>query len=213
VIDQFDTATLSEAQVQALRDYVGFGGTLVVAGGSGWRRSVAPLPADMQPILPQSTTPQSLTPLAALSGTAADPREVPAATGSLPAGARSLLEGVDGVPLIAELPYGAGRVVELAYDPSGDGTDPTPYAVLGWTQALGRGIEQVPGSAPMAASLLGPDPGFTALLPAADDAPLPPLWLMAIVVLAYVGIAGPLGYLVVSRRLGRPTLFWATVPL
>src|SRR5215831_1849985 len=213
VIEQFDSASLSQTQVQALRDFVGFGGTLVVAGGSDWRRSVAPLPAELLPIRPQSTATVSLAPLAALSGATVDARAVPAATGSLASGARSLLDSADGAPLVAELTYGAGKVLELAYDPSGDGTGQTPYATLGWTQALGRSIEQVPGSGPMATSMLGPDPGFTALLPSAGDAPLPPLWLVGVVLLAYVLIAGPLGYLLARRRLGRPALFWAAVPL
>jgi len=213
VIDRFDSASLSETQVQALRDFVGFGGTLVVAGGSDWRSTIAPLPADLLPVRPQSTASLPLAPLATLSGAAADARAVPAAAGSLAPGARSLLDGPGGVPLVAELPSGAGKVVELAYDPSGDGTDQTPYAALGWTQALGRSIEQVPGSTPMATSLLGPDPTFTALLPAADSAPLPPLWLMGLLILLYVGIVGPLGYLAVRRRLARPTLFWVSVPL
>src|SRR5205807_962013 len=46
VIDQFDTQTLSGAQLQALRDFVRLGGTLVVAGGAGWRDSLAPLAPD-----------------------------------------------------------------------------------------------------------------------------------------------------------------------
>jgi len=213
VVDQFDTASLSQTQVQALRDFVGFGGTLIVAGGSGWRRSIAPLPADLLPMRPQTTATASLAPLAAASGAAADAREVPVATGSLAPGARSLFDGAGGVPLVAELADGAGRVIELAYDPSGDGTDQTPYAALGWTQALGRGIDQVPGSGPMATSLLGPDPTFTALLPAADSAPLPPLWLMGLLILVYLGIVGPLGYVVVRRRLARPALFWLSVPV
>ena len=213
VIDQFDTASLSETQVQALRDFVGFGGTLVVAGGSGWRRSVAPLPADLLPIRPQATGTESLAPLAGLVGASATARAVPALTGSLAGGARRLLDADDGAPLIAELPYGAGTVVELAYDPAGDGTGETPYAALAWTQALGRGIAQVPGTAPMASSMLGPDPSFTALLPSAGDAPLPPIWLVGFVLVAYVLIAGPLGYLVALRRWGRPALFWAAVPI
>jgi hypothetical protein len=213
VIDQFDTASLSQTQVQALRDFVGFGGTLVLGGGSSWRRSLAPLPADMLPIRPQATAMLSLAPLTALDSTSADARAVPAATGSLAPGARSLLDSDGGAPLVAELTSGAGRILELTYDPSGDGTDKTPYAALGWTQALGRSIQQVPGSVPMATSLLGPDPSFTALLPAADSAPLPPLWLVGFLILLYVGIAGPLGYLVVGRRLGRPTLFWLSVPV
>ncbi len=211
VIDQFDTAALSEAQVQAVRDFVGFGGTLVVAGGSGWRRSVAPLPADLLPVRPQTTVTESLAPLGALAGASVEQRTVPMAAGTLAPGARRLLDGGAG-PLVAEMPYGAGKIVELTYDPSGDGTGQTPYAALGWTQALGRSIEQVPGSSSMANSMLGPDPAFTGLLPAADDAPLPPLWLIALVLLAYVAIAGPLGYLLARRHWGRPALFWATVP-
>src|SRR5215472_1035812 len=213
VIDQFDTASLSQTQVQALRDFVGFGGTLILAGGSDWRSTLAPLPADLLPIRPQATARLSLAPLAGLDSTAADPRAVPAATGSLAPGARSLLDGDGGAPLAAELTSGAGRIIELAYDPSGDGTHQTPYEALGWTQALGRSIEHVPGSAPMATSLLGPDPTFTALLPAADSAPLPPLWLIGLLILVYVGIVGPLGYLLVGRRLRHPTLFWLSVPL
>src|SRR5207249_1637809 len=126
---------------------------------------------------------------------------------------RRLLDGDGGAPLVAELSYGSGKVLELAYDPAADGNGQTPYAALGWTQALGRAIEQVPGSAPMASSVLGPDSGFTALLPAAGDAPLPPLWLVGVVLLAYVLIAGPLAYLLARRRLGRPALFWAAVPV
>src|SRR5215472_4605672 len=114
VIDQFDTASLSQTQVQALRDFVSFGGTLVLAGGSGWRRSLAPLPADLLPIRPQSTATVSLGPLAAVSGNAVQPWAVPAVTGTLATGARSLLDGDGGVPLAAELTYGAGKVVELA---------------------------------------------------------------------------------------------------
>ncbi len=137
VVDQFDSASLDGAQVRALRDFVGFGGT--------------------------------------------------------------------------ELDYGAGKVVELAYDPSGEATG-SPYAALGWSQAIARGIDQPPGSAPMAATLLGADPGLTALLPAAGDAPLPPPWLLGLLLVLYLAVAGPLGYLVASRRWGRPALFWGIVP-
>jgi hypothetical protein len=213
VVDRFDTATLSAAQVGALRDFVGFGGTLVVAGGADWRRTLAPLPADLLPVRPMTTAEVPLAPLAGLTGASVAPRAAAAATGSLAQGARRLLDGAGGVPLVAELSYGAGRVVELAYDPSDDANAQTPYSTLGWAQAIGRSLDEVPGSAPMASSMLGPDPSFTALLPAGDGAPLPPLWLMLLVVLAYVAIAGPLGYLLVSRRWGRPGLFWATVPV
>lgn len=212
VIDQFDSATLSQTQTQALRDFVGFGGALLLGGGGGWRRSIAPLPPDLLPLRPATTTMLSLAPVTGLAGASLDARTVPVAAGSLAPGARSVLDGDGGVPLVAELTYGTGKVIELAYDPSGDGTAGTPYAALGWGQALSRAINQIPGNSPIAASVLGPDPAFTAFLPASSDAPLPPPWLTALVLLLYVLIAGPIGYFLVRRRWERPALFWAIVP-
>src|SRR5262252_2120263 len=213
VIDQFDSATLSQTQVQGLRDFVGFGGTLLLAGGGGWRRSIAPLPPDLLPIRPTTTTMISLTPVASLAGASPEARTAPVASGSLAPSARTVLSGDGDLPLVAELIYGAGKVVELAYDPSGDGTAGTPYASLGWNQALGRGLGQIPGNAPIAVSMLGPDPAFTALLPAAADAPLPPPWLTVLMLLLYLIIVGPVGYMLTIRRWKRPALFWMTVPL
>jgi len=213
VIDQFDTATLSQVQVKGLRDFVGFGGTLLLAGGTGWRRSIAPLPTDLLPIRPTTTVRLPLTPVATLAGTSQEAPTAPAAAGTLAPGARAVVDGEGGVPLVAELTYGAGKVVELAYDPSGDGEAGTPYASLGWGQALGRGLSQIPGNAPTAVSMLGPDPAFTALLPAAADAPLPPPWLTVLALLLYVVIVGPIGYVLTIRRWKRPALFWITVPL
>src|SRR5215467_13906549 len=213
VIDQFDTATLSQMQVKGLRGFVGFGGTLLLAGGTGWRRSIAPLPTDLLPIRPTTTVTLPLTPVATLAGASQEARSAPAAAGTLAPGARAVVDGDGGVPLVAELTYGAGKIVELAYDPSGDGTSGTPYASLGWSEALGRGIGQLPGNAPTAVSMLGPDPAFTALLPAAADAPLPPPWLAVMALLLYVMIVGPVGYLLTIRRWKRPALFWMTVPL
>src|SRR5207237_6055620 len=60
VVDDFDTAALSQAQVQTLRDFVGLGGILVEAGGPSWRRTLLPLPSDLLPLAPQGTTISSM---------------------------------------------------------------------------------------------------------------------------------------------------------
>src|SRR5262252_4119549 len=36
ILDQFDTGTLDHAQAQALKDFVGLGGTLILTGGGSW---------------------------------------------------------------------------------------------------------------------------------------------------------------------------------
>jgi len=103
VIDQFDTATLSQMQVKGLSDFVGFGGTLLLAGGTGWRRSIAPLPTDLLPIRPTTTVTLPLTPVVTLAGASQEARTAPAAAGTLAPGARAVVDGDGGVPLVAEL--------------------------------------------------------------------------------------------------------------
>lgn len=210
VVDQFDTATLSEAQLHAVRDFVGFGGTLLLGSGSSWRKTIAPLPPDLTPIRPQATADVSLQPMAQLAGVPAADVAAPAAVGTLAPGARRVLTTADGVPLIAELDYGAGRVVQLAIDPSGEAAG-TPYGGLAWSQALARAL-QVQGAGPVATALLGPDRGFTALLPSSGDAPLPSPLLVGAVLLLYIGLVGPAAYFLVYRRLGRPGLMWVAIP-
>jgi hypothetical protein len=212
VIDEFDTATLSAAQIGALRDFTGFGGTLILAGGSSWRRTLAPLAADLLPVRPATTGMVSLSPVGALAGSAETERTVMAAIGNFAQGARRVLDDPQGTPLIAELNYGSGKVVQLTFDPSGDGTADTPYSALAWGQALARSLDKPPTAGPLATTMLGPDPSMTAFLPPADDAPLPPAWLLAGVLVLYLALAGPLAYMLVARRLRRPALFWAAVP-
>src|SRR5205085_750981 len=105
VLDQVDTAGLSGAQLQALRDFVGLGGTLLVTGGADWRRTLAPLPADLLPMAAQSTATVSLQPLAELAGTAPGELSAPAAAGSLKAGAHELVTS-GGLTLAAQMDYG-----------------------------------------------------------------------------------------------------------
>lgn len=211
VLDQVDTAGLSGAQVQALRDFVGLGGTLLVTGGSDWRRTLAPLPSDLLPINAQSTATASLEPLAQLAGALPSELSSPAAAGPLRPGARELLSS-DGVTLAAQMEHGAGRVVELTFGPAANPVASSSYAALAWKAGLARSLANIPGSNPAGATMLAPDPQFTGFLPTAGDAPLPPPLVVGAVLLLYVLVAAPLNYLLVYRRLHRPALMWLTAP-
>lgn len=213
VIDQFDAETLSGAQIQALRDFVGLGGTLVVAGGTAWRQTVAPLPSDLLPLRPTSTSAASLEPIAQLAGVTAPDLVAPVAVGTLGKGAQPLVTGADGSPLAAMLRYGSGEVVQLAYDPGAAPALNTPYVGLGWMQALAPAFGQRAANGVTGGWLPAPESSFTGLLPTADAAPLPSPFLLAVVLLLFLIVVGPLNYLVVRRRLGRPALFWFTTPL
>ena len=139
VIDDFDSSTLSQAQARALQDYVGFGGSLILAGGTGWRRSLAQLPGALLPLRPDSTGTASLGAVMEVIGRTSD-LSVPVAMGTLATGARVVLADGTGIPLVAESSYGSGRIVELTYDPALDPVFGTDVATQGWTQVINRAV-------------------------------------------------------------------------
>jgi hypothetical protein len=226
VIDNFDSSALSQAQDQALEQYVGLGGQLVLAGGSGWRRTLAQLPAQLVPLRPQGTAAASLDPvLDLLAGHS--PLVAPAVVGPLAPGARVVLADAAGIPLLAELNYGAGRVVEVAFDPADE-----PVASHGeevrasWAAVLDRVTSAAAGYSRQASTgvILAPAPGqvgvnrgavddtLSALLNDTPANALPPLRILGSLLVVYILLAGPINY-VLLRRIRRRELTWVTVPL
>jgi hypothetical protein len=226
VIDNFDSSALSQAQDQALEQYVGLGGQLVLAGGSNWRRTLAQLPAALLPLQPQGTAAASLDPVLDLIAQHST-LVVPAVVGPLAAGARVVLADAAGTPLLAELNYGAGRVVEIAFDPADE-----PVASHGdevrasWVAALDRVSRPAAGNSRQQSTgvILAPAPGLgTVNRSAVDDAlgallndtpanALPPLRVLGSLLVVYVLLAGPINYALL-RRVRKRELTWVTVPL
>src|SRR5262245_15149758 len=137
VVDQFDSAALSQAQVQALKDYVGLGGTLIEAGGPSWRRTLLSLPPELLPMRPTSTSTASLAALAELAGRTTD-AAAQVASGQVGSGRVTLL-AADGQTLVVEGSYGAGRVIELAFDPFAEPFDTqVELAGMAWAHAISR---------------------------------------------------------------------------
>nr|MDQ6919640.1 hypothetical protein [Candidatus Dormibacteraeota bacterium] len=226
IIDDFDTSALSQAQGQALEQYVGLGGQLVVAGGAGWRRTMAQLPAPLVPLPPQGTAVASLEPVLDLLGehTAL---VVPAVVGSPAKGARVVLADSAGVPLLAELNYGAGRVVEVAFDPVDEPVashaeevraswaailDRITAAVSGTSRQASAGVILAPAAGQVVPTRTSTDDALTALLNDTPANALPPLRILGSLLVIYILIAGPINYTIL-RRLRRRELTWLTVPL
>lgn len=108
IIDDFNTATLSDRQRRAIQDYVSLGGSLVLAGGAAWSRTLGSLPPGLAPLRASGSMPVSLNPLAdLLVGTTATVAEV--ATGEVVSD-RVALAAPGGPPLVLEKDYRAGRV-------------------------------------------------------------------------------------------------------
>jgi hypothetical protein len=234
VIDQFDSAALSQAQVQALKDYVGLGGTLIEAGGPSWRRTLLSLPSELLPMRPSATSTASLAALADLAGRTTD-ATAQVASGDL-TGGRVTLAAADGQALVVEGLYGAGRVVELTFDPfAGPFDTQVELAGLAWAHAISRALSGTQGgSRPVVAGGFGANassaigataapgswaPGFTngadqiaAILTDTPVANAPPVGLLGGLLVAYVLLAGLLNYLFL-KAIGRRPLMWISLPL
>jgi hypothetical protein len=232
VLDQFDAGSLGPSQLRALADFVALGGTLIEAGGAGAPRTLGPLPAALVPMRPTGAATASLAPLGDLSGltTAAT---APVATGTVAPEARATLTAPDGTPLVVESAYGAGRVVELAFDPLAAPFDgQLDLAGAAWTQALARGLDAVSGSgssqlarigfgggATFGGPPTGSGPGSASGYPgyldqALAEAPAvasPPFGLLAVLLVAYVLAVSAVAYAVL-RAAGRQGLLWVVVP-
>jgi hypothetical protein len=236
VLDQFDSASLSQAQVQALKDYIGLGGTLIEAGGPSWRRTLLPLPAELLPLRPVATATASIAALAELGGKATE-AEAQIVTGDIHGG-KAPVVAADGTPLVVEASYGAGTVIEMAFDPFGEPFDSqVALAGLAWAQAFSRALSSVqsgprpnvagnlsgltaptgPGSplAPPGVWAPGFGTGSDRLFQLLQDTPAagsPPVGLLGGLLVAYVLLCGLLNYLFL-KAVGRRGLMWLTTPL
>src|SRR5215472_216740 len=215
ILDQFDTGSLNQQQLRALQDFVGLGGTLIVAGGARAGRTVGPLPGSLLPLRPTGAATASLAPLGDLSGIATG-ATAPVTTGDVAPGARVTLAAPDGTPLIVEGAYGAGDVVELAFDPLAAPFDgQLDLAGAAWIQALTRGLSAAEGSGamqlgklafgggpPFGGPLVGSGPGSATgyagyLDQAMTEAPAagaPPLDLLAGLLVLYILVVSGLVY-------------------
>lgn len=212
IVDNMPMAGLSDVQADALRNWVANGGLLIVAGGAGWQKTFAGLPADLLPVrVTGMTTVSNLTNLADFG------REQFAAGGQYLASQAVVTDGnavveEDGVPLLVSARRGLGSVFYLGLDPATDPLRGWAGSVSLWRfmlshsatgAALGPG-----GSSPLAGWGRIPRNALT------DISLLRPPALAPLVggLLLFTLLVGPLNFLVL-RRLGQPTWALATVPL
>jgi len=238
VVDDADTSTLSQEQGQALRGYVQAGGTLLVAGGAGWSAEIAGLPRSLLPATVVGTGALALGGLAHLLGSPPPSGQVPVDYLAQRAGAAAVLtEGH--VPLAFKAAVGNGCAEFLAVDPARAPLAlwPGQGALLGrllapafqyeyYNQGAsiapgGRVISTIPVTAGLVgqrtelSSLMTPAMAASALGPYLEQMPgasLPPSWLLGLLLLAYVLIAGPSCYIAL-RRWRRREATWAVLPV
>jgi len=213
--DQASTATLSAGQRSALSDYVASGGDLLVVGGSAWHGTVAGLPSRLVGLAPSGVQTLPGPPgLASELGVATLASPVEVSAGAPGGGVAALSEGM--TPILVQAPDGVGQTFFLTIDPSVEPVASWPGQAGLLREILLRTLlsgSVRPGWA------LAPNPGFTAngswLFQALANLPslhLPSLWLVGLIVTAYILVCG-LGVRWVLRRRGRPELAWLAIPL
>lgn len=208
VFSDADTGQLTPEQQQAIHEWVIAGGHLVVTGGTNWQRTTAGL-LDLLPTTPTDT--QTIEDLSALGEyLGQDSEGLDAATiltNNTPKENANVLFEIEDIPFLVRQYTGAGTVDFLAADTSieplrsWDGTDTLWYEITltarprpSWTFGVER-FEEV-GDAVSNVT------GFN----------LPNVIQLTLFLMAYVGLIGPLNYIILNY-LGRRELAWFTIPI
>jgi len=205
-------SSLGEAQRSALAGWVSSGGTLVVAGGPGWQRTIGGLPPGLLPARVNGTVPLRTT--KALEAFARAPIED---AGPWVAAEAQVTDGVvilseNNVPLLIAAERGRGSVFFLALDPALEPLRSWRGSVHLWKYIAGyaAGQPQLPSNFIRQYAGWGRMPRLT--LSDLSPLPAPNAPWMPYLLVAYAVVVGPVTYLAL-RRLGR--LEWALwcVPL
>ncbi len=231
VLDNFTTANLSAAQLAALQTWVNQGGTLILAGGPEWRRTLGVLPTGLLPVTVNGTTTippgTSLLPLGGPRVGRTGQNNVPETVQSpVTISTATLAQGDPGksevvlashtAPLIVQAHQGQGTILYLAFDP-------TLTPVLGWQGAgvlweglllrsMGDRLLAHYGSFPGTGNSVPEQPllayRMSTLLQSLLPGTIPfPWWTLAILLAGYILVLGPMRLLFL-RLLKRRDWSW-----
>ncbi len=204
-----DSDSLSQAQRDAIEQWVAGGGHLLVVGGPSAGATASAL-TDLLPFVPREA--QSIDNLSEMARFVGDRQTVlpgPAviATGDIREGAKVLVEEA-GAPLLIRHRLGAGLVDYLTADPtleplaSWDGLTET------WRMLLATRAPQPSWRKGFSGASWGAE--AVANLPGVDL--LPPLQTLCLFLAMYIFLIGPVNYFVLTR-LRRPGWGWLTITL
>ncbi|NWJ96221.1 MAG: hypothetical protein HXX20_10585 [Chloroflexi bacterium] len=224
VLEDIDPSILSPTQWLAVESWIGQGGVLLLSGGAGATRVLKNLPSNLQPAaLPTSgeigeLDQASLKALEKLGGLPL-PQGVSGAKSYLAhlkplEGATALVTAESGIPLAIELKRGAGAVIITAFDlaeprfANWSGTSKLWETLVG-SYAMPQ-ISLYSAYGISSANLIRG--GLTNVLTNIPGVGIPPLKIIAVLVLIYIALVGPGNYLVL-RVLRRLELSWITLPL
>lgn len=211
VMNNYSADTLSEKQIEAIRQWVKQGGSLVLAGGQGYAKTAKGF-EDIAPVEYKGSA--DINELTAFSQATGEPltlaSPLPVSSAVLKEGAKSVMSS-DGVLLVASQSVGKGDVIYAAYDIS---MDPVyhwrGHADL-WTKILrepfmGTGM---PGGGQTEWNLMS---GFSYILDYFPSLTPPPFSLLFWMLVLYAVLVAPLLYFVL-KKFDRREWAWGLMPL
>ncbi|HLY66160.1 MAG TPA: hypothetical protein VKU60_11555, partial [Chloroflexota bacterium] len=217
IVDNISLTGLTDDQKSAMLGWVEDGGLLVLGGGSGWQKTLQPLPKELLPV--DVTGVRSIPSLQALADFAHQPVKGDGpwlvSAGKLQSG--SVVAQESGVPLLVGSREGKGTVLYLAADPTAE-----PLATWNGNATLWKYVLAY-NTTPLALyPFFGQFGGFNtvqnwgqpprqSIFDMSRATPPSSQWLLIFIGL-YALIAGPLNYLVL-RLTGLKALGWLTIPL
>jgi hypothetical protein len=217
IVNNISLTGLTDDQKGALLGWVESGGLLVIGGGSGWQKTLQPLPKELLPV--DVTGVRSIPSLQSLADFAHQPikGEGPwlVSAGKLVAG--QVIAQDNGVPLLVGARRGKGTVLYMAADPTAE-----PLATWNGNATLWKYVLAY-NTTPLAVfAFFNPYGGFatvqswgtpprSAIFNINDVPPPSNRWLL-IFIGVYALVLGPLNYLLL-RVTGAKALGWITIPL
>ena len=206
----------SQPALEALRQWVQVGGTLIVPGGAlSTAMASSPL-ADLLPVQIAGTrTLPDLAPLGEWCERPIDPQSVLAARVALRPGARELC-GEAGQPLVAVGRAGSGHVIFTAFDFTAAPVKYWDGQNALWPKLLAnRSLRTLLAKEAEGDSYSryygGGDAGLAQIAATMPEAELPSLWLIIGFLVAYILILVPANYSFLNR-IDRRELAWVTTP-
>ena len=217
ILTEADLGGASQQEIEALRQWVLLGGTLLVPGGTQSAAFGSGPLAELLPMQVSGTrTVANLSALDPWGGQAIGRSAALIADGTLRDGAEVLL-GNPQTPLVVARDADRGRVVMTTFDFTAEPVKYWDGQTEMWQRLLAAGAAHPPDSGFLAAAgALRDGPwsaraGLSATAARGTTGQMPPIWMMIGFLLAYVIVVVPVNYLIVSR-LGRRELAWLTTP-
>ena len=198
-----DSATLSSAQLAALRGWIAGGGRLVIAGGTSGADALSAFPDEILPYRPTTTVNADPRSIGGLLGAMPDDAAIlPALAGELARG-RALAASGDRT-IAAETVYGTGNVALLGFDPV------TPWIAASDDVSAPLWRRLIPPRSGTS-NALGDDGTIVSAIWNLPSLALPPIGGLIALLAGYIVLVGPVNYLVL-RWLDRREWAWVTIP-